>query len=719
MKIKEGEFQRLIYYIYGFLVLWEWLRPLAEITDTEDLSVFFYFIALCFLLAILQLPFIVTFSAKILFISHYVNSLFFDGGFFAWEWLGQFFQDVGANIGFILATNWWEMTYSFRTTLFFVLLWLIVYLMEYWIVQLKKILFFLILTITYIAILDTFTPYHDDLAIVRMVVFGFLILGLLKFERLKEQEKINVTKKLRTKWVVPLIVLIVCSTTVGYVAPKAAPIWPDPIPFLKGYGDGNGIGGVKKIGYGTNDTRLGGAFIGDETVVFMAETKTREYWRVETKDVYTGKGWEVSNVDIMTLNEGEDVFVPMVESSVETTPLEAKITVKLGYPHIVYPVELAGVRSEVDIEYKVNLNTEKIITERNGEPYSLDSYEIMFNDPRYFFENLRLATVLDNGRILERYTQLPDNMPNRVRDLAEEIIAPYSNRYDQVKAVESYFRRSGFAYETNEVAVPEKNEDYVDQFLFETMKGYCDNFSTSMAVLLRSVGIPARWVKGYTGGEYVKTLENNTRLYEIKNANAHSWVEVYFPGSGWVPFEPTMGFSNPYEFKSNEEKEDITLPVPNINQDKPDRPDEDLLNNEDQGKAAGKSSSWLLNFSIKGLLKVIGLLLVLSAIAFSTRRNWYPFYIKKRYGKFKDSHSFEKAYFVLLDALKGYGLKKKDNQTLREYAFYVDSFFSSKEMRKLTVKLEGIQYRRDRELDQRDLIKVRELWENLINKASP
>ena len=85
-----------------------------------------------------------------------------------------------------------------------------------------------------------------------------------------------------------------------------------------------------------------------------------------------------------------------------------------------------------------------------------------------------------------------------------------------------------FSYHTQDVAVPEPNQDYVDQFLFETKRGYCDNFSSAMAVLLRSAGIPARWVKGYTSGEYKGAGDHNGHIYEVTNNNAHSWVEVYF-----------------------------------------------------------------------------------------------------------------------------------------------------------------------------------------------
>src|SRR5699024_777733 len=110
----------------------------------------------------------------------------------------------------------------------------------------------------------------------------------------------------------------------------------------------------------------------------------------------------------------------------------------------------------------------------------------------------------------ERYTQLPAQLPERVAELAEDIVASYDNRYDQTKAIEKYFRSDdhGFVYQLNDVPVPQSGEDYVDQFLFDTKAGYCDNFSTSMVVMLRTLDIPARWVKGFTSGE--KKLNKST-----------------------------------------------------------------------------------------------------------------------------------------------------------------------------------------------------------------
>ena len=141
------------------------------------------------------------------------------------------------------------------------------------------------------------------------------------------------------------------------------------------------------------------------------------------------------------------------------------------------------------------------------------------------------------------YLQLPEQLPDRVRELALDITGKEESVYEKVKSVERYFGRNGFTYDQQNVAVPRGNEDYVDQFLFDTKRGYCDNFSTSMVVMLRASDIPARWVKGFAPGEGKMNSRGKTE-YKVTNNEAHSWVEAYIPGFGWMPFEPTIGFSN-------------------------------------------------------------------------------------------------------------------------------------------------------------------------------
>src|SRR5690606_8612744 len=106
-----------------------------------------------------------------------------------------------------------------------------------------------------------------------------------------------------------------------------------------------------------------------------------------------------------------------------------------------------------------------------------------------------------------------------------------STPYDQATAIEAYLRR--LTYSTT-VAPPPPGQDGVEHFLFTTGQGYCDYFASAMAVMLRSVGVPARVVSGYQSGD----KDPETGRYVVREANAHTWVEVFFPDYGRVGLEP-------------------------------------------------------------------------------------------------------------------------------------------------------------------------------------
>ena len=119
-------------------------------------------------------------------------------------------------------------------------------------------------------------------------------------------------------------------------------------------------------------------------------------------------------------------------------------------------------------------------------------------------------------KIYTQYLQLPEQLPERVKELAENITENQESVYEKTKAIERYFGKNGFVYTQQGVAIPKAGDDYVDQFLFDTKKGYCDNFSTSMVVMLRSIDIPARWVKGFAPGEYVLNDDGDESLSDYE-----------------------------------------------------------------------------------------------------------------------------------------------------------------------------------------------------------
>jgi transglutaminase-like putative cysteine protease len=136
-----------------------------------------------------------------------------------------------------------------------------------------------------------------------------------------------------------------------------------------------------------------------------------------------------------------------------------------------------------------------------------------------------------DGPALAPYLQLPRLSP-RVAQLADSLTQGQPTRYDRARAVESYFKRE-FGYTLD--LPPTAAQATLEYFLFERREGHCEYFSTAMAILLRSVGIPARNVNGFLGGEW----NADRRYLAVTQNDAHSWVEVWFPELGWVPFDPT------------------------------------------------------------------------------------------------------------------------------------------------------------------------------------
>lgn len=141
--------------------------------------------------------------------------------------------------------------------------------------------------------------------------------------------------------------------------------------------------------------------------------------------------------------------------------------------------------------------------------------------------------------------QLPASLPIRVKLLAETVSMSGSDAYSRAKAIET-FLKTNYRYRLDVPAVPKSADDFADAFLFESKEGYCDYFSTSMVVMLRSIGIPARWVKGFSPGDVTDrggTGGGDGAMMQVtvRNSDAHSWVEAYIPGSGWATFDPTPG----------------------------------------------------------------------------------------------------------------------------------------------------------------------------------
>lgn len=729
----KRDVQTFLLYLFGFLLLWEWLRPVEQLTTTDHIEMFVIFLLLSFALSFLKVRWIWKTIIKIWFIFFSLNMFHYEEGFFQLSWLSVF-SDLTTNFSMILNRNWLGLTNEFRTLLFFTLLWLMVYLVHYWILKRQRIFIFFFITLIYITVLDTFTLYNATTAIVRSVVVGFAVMGMLTYYRILAKENINTDTVLIRKWMRPLVVMIAISVIVGIIAPKFEPIWPDPVPYLKAAGNkggDDGVGkGIARVGYGTDDSQLGGPFIGDDSIVFRSEAEQKNYWKVETKDHYTGKGWIPSNSTLLRIGGDELIPVSSIPPEVEARNERATLFMFMDYDHLIYPAGIQRVQFKRNYLLEIDSTIEKvsILNSLDSSPIAPDTYSLDYKIPEYKATDLRETTGANpeqmNGEFLARYTQLPDSLPNRVKELAEKITEGKTNWFDKAKAVERHFGGSEFTYSQKDVAVPGENDDYVDQFLFETKIGYCDNFSTSMVVLLRSLGIPTRWVKGYTGGEFIEYSEDDPskQIYEITNNNAHSWVEVYFPNQGWVPFEPTKSFTNTVsiDYTNNngtpEAVEATVTPAPKPHQNLED----DRSSSQKTEQTFSFSGLWLsvktfYHDNWKWTLSLLVAVAGATGLLYRLRGKWIPRLYLLQFRLRKKDENIAKAYLILLNQLARYGLKRTENQTLRNYAKFIDTFFASREMSKLTDRYE--QYLYHQKLPEGSWEESRELWENLIKKT--
>ncbi len=282
------------------------------------------------------------------------------------------------------------------------------------------------------------------------------------------------------------------------------------------------------------------------TVVFLANTGEQPlldgtasnliiphyYWRWLSYDAYSGKSWSTSPVTNESYAADENLFQFSGEGYHVVHQTIAKAS--QADDHFYWTGTLIRGSQPFDATWRIQppqqdalLHMDMLGSLIDAQQYSADSLV-----PQLSETQLRTASQEYPPEILENYLALPDTISDRVRDLAASLTAQPQNSYDKARAIEAYLRTYPY---TLEVPTFPADKEISDYFLFELQKGYCDYYATSMVVLARAAGLPARLVIGYSSGEY----DPATAQYIVREANAHSWAEVYFPEIGWVEFEPT------------------------------------------------------------------------------------------------------------------------------------------------------------------------------------
>lgn len=525
---------RLVIYMSSFFILSEWLTPILEVTHSGSRFHFMLFVAFSLALYFLRTPWFISFPLKLIAIVLLTTKIFDE--YASWQDVWPFLKEQYEwNVPFLFMWDIEWLTNEFRTFLFFILLWMFTYFIHYWTDRMKRLFLFAIVTWAFFIILHMYGTYDSTFVIPKVMAYCLVIFIAMYWYRMSERNLPNQWKKALLSQLVAVVVV----WSVAFTLPTSG----DQMLLSNRQAQGE-----KATGYSEDDEQLGGTIQDNDAVVMKVKGPAKQYWKIETKDTYTSKGWA------NTEEEHRKNTLPFAEP---TSPHE-KYTIQLlhSLPYAPYPYQMEGA-TPLDgggaATFTLEEEYDRMRAYASYEAVDVNTYQVTVRKEAYSVDYMRTLQLEDYvNEPVGRYLQLPNSLPNRVRELATSIVEPYDNVYDQVKAVEHYFAENGYVYDKANVPVPQDGEDYVDQFLFESQVGYCDNYSTSMVVMLRSLGIPARWAKGYAFGE--QHYEEGEIVHTITQNDAHSWVEVYMKEEGWVPFEPTLTFTNPADF--HEEREE-------------------------------------------------------------------------------------------------------------------------------------------------------------------
>lgn len=308
--------------------------------------------------------------------------------------------------------------------------------------------------------------------------------------------------------------------------------------------------------FATRGVRVGGPRALGDAVVMRVRSRQFDYWRAVSFDRYSGRNWQ------NTVGERARAILGMPTAEQARTFVDPGMalaqTELRGRTLVTQTVELVQARTDGLLTVGGQFSSAGVptlvqhgfVVDQNNQP--LPNYtelatvvaEVPLEETQTYTVSAYISTVDERSLreagtaypewVRASYLQIPETLPERVRVRAAELVqrAGADNPYDIALAIQSNLRT--LPYDERREAPPE-DRDWVDYFLFEGQRGYCDDFASAMVVMLRSQGVPSRWVQGYAGG----ALDPDRGDYVVRESVAHSWVEAYFPGYGWQRFEPT------------------------------------------------------------------------------------------------------------------------------------------------------------------------------------
>jgi transglutaminase-like putative cysteine protease len=288
----------------------------------------------------------------------------------------------------------------------------------------------------------------------------------------------------------------------------------------------------------TMDTSVRGD-LGDQ-VVMRVRAPGPAFWRGQTFSRFDGRRW-YADTEIGAPRRGPDIEVPpaigdtrvvddvAVERFVQTYYLETDM------PNVIFHASRPSqVIADTDVWVRPDGALRATTILPSGSIYTVVSNRVRVDDSILRRQGLIGPRLTDLGReVLGRYLEVPDSTSAATIALADELAAGEPSTYDVVLAYEAWMS-TNVEYDLH-APLPEPGEDAVDDFLFDSKLGFCEQIASALTIMLRTQGVPARLTTGYVAG----TRDEVAGVFEVRSSDAHAWVEVWFPQTGWQAFDPT------------------------------------------------------------------------------------------------------------------------------------------------------------------------------------
>jgi hypothetical protein len=343
----------------------------------------------------------------------------------------------------------------------------------------------------------------------------------------------------------------------------------------------------------------------------------RMYWRARTYETYINGQWFSTNLRVRNFIPERDNF-PVLDpfgrwlgtfEFIAVSPIATMYT----------PAQPLWVNHPAQVEYYENADGTQDVTTFRAMP-SIDPgyvYSVQASVSYATITQLKAAVEDYPDWVKERYLQLPTSITPRTRQLAEDITFGLETPYEKAAAITNYLRKNIEYVDTIKKTQP-SNQEILDWFLFDLHQGFCNYYASAEVVLLRAVGIPARYSLGYASGERVIDERTNQALYTVLQRNAHAWPEVYFPSIGWVEFEPTVSQPEIVRLAGDNSPDSSNINPPELDPEGRDHhlSADDLARLQAERNAAGSTQAqqkgmnvvyWMVLLAVAGGLVFLGI----------------------------------------------------------------------------------------------------------------